>query len=420
MIFIIKFFIAIIGATYPMLFLFLIILVVIATKYLKKYYQEKKYKNTTYYKITNLPFQNVLSNKGFLGEYDIYLSLSNFESDGARFLFNIYLPTKNNTTSEIDVLMIHKSGIFVFESKNYSGWIFGSENKKNWYQTLPAKHHGSVKEVFYNPIMQNLSHIRHLKEYIGNHVPMHSIVVFSDNCRFMDVDIRSKDIYVIHNRDIIELVQQICQKHCNNILTNDVIDEIYNKLYPFTQVSSEIKYRHIETIRLKHNYEQWFNSTNTDYVFTEKKDATFHKIDDISENECPPEANTNNELSDFADNTDAYTLYDTKELNAVAHNAFAHAKTESTQNNILELCNTSKNEVEQSEEPQNNVPEIELPHLDNPQSYHSNSIEEKPSLICPWCGGKLILRTARKGSNTGNTFYGCSNYPRCHYIKNKF
>ena len=39
-------------------------------------------------------------------------------------------------------------------------------------------------------------------------------------------------------------------------------------------------------------------------------------------------------------------------------------------------------------------------------------------LICPRCGNKLILRTAKKGANAGNQFYGCSTYPKCKYIRN--
>ena len=39
-------------------------------------------------------------------------------------------------------------------------------------------------------------------------------------------------------------------------------------------------------------------------------------------------------------------------------------------------------------------------------------------LICEKCGAKLILRTATRGANAGNQFYGCSNYPRCKYIRN--
>ncbi len=32
---------------------------------------------------------------------------------------------------------------------------------------------------------------------------------------------------------------------------------------------------------------------------------------------------------------------------------------------------------------------------------------------CPACGGKMILRTARKGKNAGQQFWGCSAFPKC-------
>lgn len=43
---------------------------------------------------------------------------------------------------------------------------------------------------------------------------------------------------------------------------------------------------------------------------------------------------------------------------------------------------------------------------------------EENNLTCPNCGGTLVLRTAKKGANTGSQFYGCSNYPKCKYTKN--
>ncbi|MBP5167220.1 MAG: NERD domain-containing protein [Oscillospiraceae bacterium] len=51
---------------------------------------------------------------------------------------------------------------------------------------------------------------------------------------------------------------------------------------------------------------------------------------------------------------------------------------------------------------------------------HVSDIQDRFSStdICPVCGGKLVLRTAKKGPNTGNQFYGCSNYPKCKYTKN--
>lgn len=34
-------------------------------------------------------------------------------------------------------------------------------------------------------------------------------------------------------------------------------------------------------------------------------------------------------------------------------------------------------------------------------------------VLCPMCGAKMVLRTARKGANAGNKFWGCSTYPSC-------
>jgi hypothetical protein len=52
---------------------------------------------------------------------------------------NLYIPKKDGSTTEIDLIMLSQTGVYVFESKNYSGWIFGDEKSKNWMQTLQSK-----------------------------------------------------------------------------------------------------------------------------------------------------------------------------------------------------------------------------------------------------------------------------------------
>ena len=61
--------------------------------------------------------------------------------------------------------------------------------------------------------------------------------------------------------------------------------------------------------------------------------------------------------------------------------------------------------------------DVKQKHIDNVQYgiYENGIISE-----CPVCGSKLVLRTARKGANAGNQFYGCSNYPRCKYTRNVY
>ena len=71
-----------------------------------------------------------------------------------KILRNIYIPKENGDTSEIDLLYITQKGIFVIESKNYSGWIFGDEKSTNWTASLP----NGQKNRFYNPILQNKTH----------------------------------------------------------------------------------------------------------------------------------------------------------------------------------------------------------------------------------------------------------------------
>lgn len=41
----------------------------------------------------------------------------------------------------------------------------------------------------------------------------------------------------------------------------------------------------------------------------------------------------------------------------------------------------------------------------------------KEEMICPKCGGNLIIRTAKRGVNAGSQFFGCSNYPNCKFTR---
>lgn len=35
--------------------------------------------------------------------------------------------------------------------------------------------------------------------------------------------------------------------------------------------------------------------------------------------------------------------------------------------------------------------------------------------MCPKCGVRMVIRTARRGGHVGERFYGCPNFPRCRY-----
>lgn len=49
---------------------------------------------------------------------------------------DLYIQKPNGEYTQIDVAVATKTGIIVFEVKDYSGWIFGSEHQKYWTQLL--------------------------------------------------------------------------------------------------------------------------------------------------------------------------------------------------------------------------------------------------------------------------------------------
>lgn len=301
-----------------MLWILIILLIAFAVR-------EGIHRKTAYYQITHVPYFRVRRNLGRYGEYLTYRYLREYEKEGAKFLFNLYIPKGENGTTEIDVLMISSNGLFIFESKNYSGWIFGSEHQPKWYQTLPQGRGRSHKESFYNPIMQNRTHIRHLKALVGEAIPMHSIITFSNRCTLKNVQISSSDIHVINRGEVMDVVASICSNACA-ALSEEQIQGFYDLLYPYTQADTTVREKHIEDIEQMVHCE------------TDKLSA------------MPISVQTTEEIS-------------------------------------------SEQIVVQPE-------------------------QEATPLQCPRCGGALVLRTAKKGSNAGNRFYGCSNFPKCRYIRN--
>lgn len=217
---------------------------------------ELSFRQTTYYKAKKRGyFTSVIFDKGAFGEYLIYKRLKSYEKQGARFLFNIYLPTnsKSMDTTEIDVIMIFDKGICVFESKNYSGWIFGNDKSKMWTQCLPqGKGKKALKESFYNPVWQNNAHIRALKTILSaDSVPVFSVISFSERCTLKDITINNQQVTVINRNYVLPTIQTI-SNYQPTVLNQASIDSIYNLLLPYSQVSEETKKQHIDQITKFH------------------------------------------------------------------------------------------------------------------------------------------------------------------------
>lgn len=294
-------------------------------------YQIYEYKKTSYYLVTHNSYWKAHFNVGNYGEYLTYKRLRKLENDGGKFLFNVYLPKENGETSETDLLLLHKTGIFVFESKNYSGWIFGNESSRTWTQTLPAGKK-SHKEHFLNPIIQNEQHIKWLKKLIKEDIPIHSIIVFSERCTLKKVEVSNVKAYVCKRNDLWKALKTMGKKSFRE-LNEQEIDELYKTIYPYTQTTEQEKQNHIDNIKKHQNVKH--RDQNKETAQTE------------------------------------------------------HSSTDNIKDNSISLNKDSTQETEDLK-------------IDK----------------CPVCGAALTLRMTKKGENKGKQFYGCSNFPKCRYIKN--
>lgn len=144
-------------------------------------------------------------NTGQWGEYLTEYLLNEKHIEGTFKVFtNTLIPHKNNKT-EIDVFMVHEKGVFVFESKNYSGWIFGTVDQKQWTQTLK----NGKKNRFYNPLLQNKTHINALSEYLS--IPKDrflSYIVFSERCTLKEIPSPSNEYTILRRHHLLKNVQK--------------------------------------------------------------------------------------------------------------------------------------------------------------------------------------------------------------------
>lgn len=119
--------------------------------------------------------------KGSFGEAQGSLAFLLFlNKDQYITLNNVTVPTNKGTT-QIDHVIVSPFGIFVIESKNVKGVIYGSEEQPKWTVFL-----GNKKYQIQNPLRQNYAHIKALSAAIGlAEDKFHSLVFFwSDDCRF--------------------------------------------------------------------------------------------------------------------------------------------------------------------------------------------------------------------------------------------
>jgi ssDNA-binding Zn-finger/Zn-ribbon topoisomerase 1 len=117
--------------------------------------------------------------KGIFGEFIVNRLLLKLPKSDYTLIKDVTLQTDDGTT-QIDHVVVSKFGIFVVETKNMKGWIFGSARQKQWTQKIYR--HSSK---FQNPLHQNYKHVKTLESLLGcSGEQLHSVIVFIGDSTF--------------------------------------------------------------------------------------------------------------------------------------------------------------------------------------------------------------------------------------------
>ena len=174
---------------------------------------------------------HLFEDKGDRGERIVGSKLFNLPSDYL-ILNDVLLKRPNGSTTQIDHIVIAKSGIFVIETKNYSGKVYGSENSEywkeyfNWFSRVWYKYgHHSESYSFYNPIRQNQVHINALRTLLSSYgdLPFFSIIVFSNDA---ELHVSSSSAVITHWR----YLKATLLKFEHSYLTEDQVHSIYQTI----------------------------------------------------------------------------------------------------------------------------------------------------------------------------------------------
>ena len=177
--------------------------------------------------------------KGYLGELSVRLCLKFLNKNKYLVINNIMIPAGDDKTAQIDHVVVSTYGIFVIETKNYKGWIFGSENSHNWTQVI-----FKTKNHFYNPILQNKGHVKALKMLLADYpdIVYIPIVVFTMKAVFKKLDVSS---LVVRSLSLFWIIKKVKQE----VMSAKEMMDISNTILSANNVDRRAKKAHVARIK---------------------------------------------------------------------------------------------------------------------------------------------------------------------------
>lgn len=181
--------------------------------------------------------------KGRYGEFVLYRKVVN--NFGKDYVYtNVYLENQNTDNTEIDVIALSSHGVYVFEMKNYSGYIYGSKDDQTWTQVLNR----FSKNKFYNPLRQNYAHTKAVENYLElDNDKIIPVVVFANHSNLHNVDLNHKFL-ILRCKDVNKMIINN-KKRRAKILSQSQLKEYSIKLIERSNMPEEAKNKHIEQVK---------------------------------------------------------------------------------------------------------------------------------------------------------------------------
>ena len=176
--------------------------------------------------------------RGWFGEKKSTITMWSLDTSIYRRFHNVIL-LANTGTTQIDHLLVSQYGIFIVETKNIKGWIFGSENQAKWTQTLIGEKHS-----FQNPLRQTFRQKKVLAEFLGlKESLIHPIIHFVGNCQFKTA---------MPPNVIRRGLSRYIKRFTTPVLLIEEVDRITNTLESYLATSELTTGDHIKSLKERH------------------------------------------------------------------------------------------------------------------------------------------------------------------------
>jgi hypothetical protein len=176
--------------------------------------------------------------KAFIGEKTIVAFLSRLDRE-KYIVMNDLVVWYNGKTFQINQVIVSNYGVFVIETKNYKGLIYGSDYGQFWTQVLKK-----TKHRFYNPVNQNDEHIRALEYILSEFGPINyiPIIVFPINSK-LKVKVKAEVIYSVN-------LLKTMAKYKEETISNTTKEKICYKLERVDKNNKGTKRNHVKHIHV--------------------------------------------------------------------------------------------------------------------------------------------------------------------------